>query len=65
MEAGLEQALKKGITRLFLEVRASNTAAKNLYKSLGFLETGVRRGYYHGPAEDALLMELQNLPLDI
>lgn len=65
MEAGLEQALKKGITRLFLEVRASNTAAKNLYKSLGFQETGVRRGYYHGPAEDALLMELQNLPLDI
>lgn len=65
MEAGLEQALKKEITRLFLEVRASNTAAKNLYKSLGFQETGVRRGYYHGPAEDALLMELQNLPLDI
>lgn len=65
MEAGLEQALKKGIIRLFLEVRASNTAAKNLYKSLGFQETGVRRGYYHGPAEDALLMELQNLPLDI
>lgn len=65
MEAALGRASEKGITRLFLEVRASNAPAKKLYKSLGFVETGVRRGYYQAPTEDALLMELQNLPLDI
>lgn len=30
----------------FLEVRASNTAAVNLYKNLGFKVTRVIRGYY-------------------
>lgn len=65
MEAAMKQASKKGITCLFLEVRGSNMAAKHLYKNLGFQETGVRRGYYHGPTEDAVLMQLQNLPLDI
>lgn len=65
MEAALGQVAKRGITRLFLEVRASNIPAKKLYKSLGFQESGVRRGYYQAPVEDALLMELQNLPLDI
>ena len=43
---------------LFLEVRAGNVAARALYEQLGFLETGVRRGYYRyaGGREDAVLM---------
>lgn len=65
MQAAVRLAAKKGMTSLFLEVRASNAAAKHLYKGLGFQETGVRRGYYHAPVEDAVLMQLQNLPLDI
>ena len=43
-----------------LEVRSSNMAARALYKSLGFSETGLRRKYYATPdgREDAILMTL-------
>lgn len=40
---------------LFLEVRASNTAAISLYTSLGFERIGVRKNYYKSPTEDAIL----------
>lgn len=40
---------------LFLEVRESNTAARALYSLLGFTETGIRRGYYKNPSENAVL----------
>ncbi len=40
----------------FLEVRASNTAARALYESEGFAAAGVRRNYYEHPAEDAVCM---------
>ena len=39
-----------GATRLLLEVRESNVAARGLYHRLGFVEVGRRRGYY--PAAD-------------
>ena len=39
-----------------LEVRASNTPAVSLYKSLGFKEVGRRKNYYKEPSEDALLL---------
>ena len=43
-----------------LEVRSSNVAARALYKSLGFSETGLRPKYYATPdgREDAILMTL-------
>ena len=43
-----------------LEVRASNAAARALYQSLGFSETGARPNYYATPdgREDAILMTL-------
>ena len=41
---------------VYLEVRPSNLAARALYGSLGFTETGVRPRYYGD--EDALLMTL-------
>ena len=43
-----------------LEVRSSNTAARALYQSLGFSETGTRPNYYATPdgREDAILMTL-------
>ncbi|NLZ18623.1 MAG: ribosomal protein S18-alanine N-acetyltransferase [Desulfobulbaceae bacterium] len=40
----------------FLEVRASNAAAIQLYTSLGFLQEGRRKRYYTNPEEDALLL---------
>ncbi len=44
---------------LFLEVRTSNTAAIALYRSSGFTDLAVRRGYYpaRGGREDALIMK--------
>ena len=48
------------VTQVDLEVRDSNTAARALYHSLSFTETGRRRDYYaHDQGrEDALLMTL-------
>ena len=46
----------RGLEVLFLEVRESNTPAKNLYKSYGFKEMGVRKNYYKDPVENAVLM---------
>lgn len=42
--------------RLFLEVRASNAAARSLYAARGFQPVGRRRGYYTRPPEDAVVM---------
>jgi ribosomal-protein-alanine N-acetyltransferase len=51
-----QRAREKECHTLFLEVRESNTAALELYKSYGFMPTGKRRGYYSNPREDAVLM---------
>ncbi len=48
----------QGARRLDLEVRVSNVAAIHLYDRAGFRETGRRRGYYHDPEEDAVLMSV-------
>ena len=42
----------------FLEVRESNEAAINLYKTLGFMTAGRRQNYYHDPSEAAIVMRL-------
>ena len=39
-----------------LEVRVSNEPAIELYRSYGFVATGVRKGYYNDNREDALIM---------
>lgn len=45
-----------GVSRLFLEVRASNQPAIHLYQKMGFEQNGKRKNYYESPVEDALLM---------
>lgn len=51
-------ARRYGATRMFLEVRPSNVAALALYRHHGFVEIGVRRGYYpmNDGREDALVL---------
>src|SRR5581483_1686880 len=51
----LRIAREKGVRKGMLEVRASNRSAQRLYRKFGFREVGVRRNYYQGPAEHALL----------
>ena len=46
-----------GAQDVFLEVRAQNSAAQALYRSLGFVQTGLRRNFYATPADDAVLMQ--------
>jgi ribosomal-protein-alanine N-acetyltransferase len=52
-------AQTSGAETMQLEVRAASVAARSLYDSLGYVEQGIRRGYYEAPADDAVLMELR------
>jgi ribosomal-protein-alanine N-acetyltransferase len=52
---------QQGIQQVFLEVRASNNAAKGLYTGFGFQSIGERKNYYKnadGSRESAILMQL-------
>ena len=50
---------KKGIDTIYLEVRVSNTPARNLYSHIGFEEIGKRKYFYSNPVEDAICMSLR------
>ena len=52
-------ARSQSITRVLLEVRKSNLPAQKLYEAVGFLTTGIRKGYYSDNGEDALAMALE------
>jgi ribosomal-protein-alanine N-acetyltransferase len=54
-----EELGRSGVAEIILEVRAGNEPAQGLYRSLGFVEEGRRRGYYADPVEDAVLMRLR------
>ena len=56
MEKMVEISREKEAMEVSLEVRAGNTAARNLYESYGFLPEAVRKAYYHDPEEDAVIM---------
>jgi ribosomal-protein-alanine N-acetyltransferase len=49
-------ACRSGASSMTLEVRRSNEAAKQLYRKLGFVEEGIRPGYYTDNGEDAIIM---------
>lgn len=58
----MQHSARQGASRMLLEVRESNQAARWLYLSCGFRETGLRKHYYRtdsGPREHAILMEAQ------
>jgi ribosomal-protein-alanine N-acetyltransferase len=54
----LNQARRRGIQSVFLEVRVSNAAAIHLYQQQGFNEVGLRADYYPASSgrEDALVL---------
>ncbi|TMQ70594.1 MAG: tRNA (adenosine(37)-N6)-threonylcarbamoyltransferase complex dimerization subunit type 1 TsaB [Candidatus Eisenbacteria bacterium] len=52
-----EEAGRRGVESLTLEVRASNFEAQGLYFAHGFRLAGLRRAYYRDTGEDALVLE--------
>jgi [ribosomal protein S18]-alanine N-acetyltransferase len=52
----VRRTVELGTIAVTLEVRASNEAAKALYRRFGFVPAGVRKGYYSRPVEDALVL---------
>jgi ribosomal-protein-alanine N-acetyltransferase len=55
LAALLDRARPMNGRKVFLEVRESNVAARNLYRKIGFHESGRRKLYYAEPPEDAIL----------
>ena len=58
LREAINYAENHDITRLTLEVRASNRVAIALYESLGFEKEGVRPDFYDSPKEDAAIYSL-------
>lgn len=59
----LQYAANLGVGYMTLEVRQSNAAAQQLYRSLGFVKVTVRKAYYEDNREDAWLMVCDRMPL--
>jgi ribosomal-protein-alanine N-acetyltransferase len=60
----LQYLKEEGAQSSFLEVRASNFAAQEMYRKFGYEESGVRPRYYKDNDEDALLMTLETLDVE-
>lgn len=56
LHAVADMVKERGGNRLTLEVRRSNRVAHSLYRSLGFMDAGIRKGYYRDNNEDAIIM---------
>jgi ribosomal-protein-alanine acetyltransferase len=55
LEEFIGLARGQGAQSVFLEVRESNLAARQLYEKYAFVETGRRKRYYREPEEDAIV----------
>ena len=58
IEAFLAHLQANGCTVCFLDVREHNAPAQALYSAYGFTPLDRRKGYYHLPTEDAIIMQL-------
>jgi N6-L-threonylcarbamoyladenine synthase len=58
MNTLLAEAKRVGLREIFLEVRADNPTAQNLYLSLGFEQIDLRKRYYQPDDVDAVVMRL-------
>lgn len=52
----VDEATRRGVGHLDLEVRADNDAAQRLYERHGFTQIAVRRNYYQPSGTDAVVM---------
>ena len=60
LQTCIQKSIENGLTRIELEVYASNTAAIALYRNLGFVEEGLKRRarFLDGQFQDLLFMAL-------
>ena len=56
----LETEMRRMKTQWFLEVRASNSSAIELYERAGFRMAGRRESYYNNPAEPGIVMKFDS-----
>jgi ribosomal-protein-alanine N-acetyltransferase len=56
LDAIIERCRAAGALEMWLEVRASNSDARRLYETRGFVAVGVRKRYYDAPREDAIVL---------
>jgi ribosomal-protein-alanine N-acetyltransferase len=56
----LNTVLAPGRGKWFLEVRAANFGAIQLYENLGFRQVARREGYYHNPCESGIVMRFDS-----
>jgi ribosomal-protein-alanine N-acetyltransferase len=61
LSEALNSAYYEGARSVFLEVRAGNKAAQEMYHKFGFEVVGRRERYYKDNHEDAILMKLEHL----
>jgi ribosomal-protein-alanine acetyltransferase len=50
---------RRGVSLLWLRVRASNRGARTFYRLMGFRERGRFQGYYEDPDESAVIMAME------
>ncbi len=55
----LQEAIRSSCLDVFLEVRADNPVAQQLYRSLGFEQIDIRKRYYQPDGVDAIVMRAQ------
>jgi len=60
----LQYLNSEGAQSSFLEVRAGNIVAQEMYRKFGYKESGRRRHYYKDNDEDAILMHLDPLKVE-
>jgi ribosomal-protein-alanine N-acetyltransferase len=60
----LQYLRDEGAQNSFLEVRASNIPAQEMYRQFGYKESGRRLHYYKDNDEDAILMRLDSLNVE-
>jgi [ribosomal protein S18]-alanine N-acetyltransferase len=58
-EAVIAWCMGQGAAAVELEVRSASAGAMALYEKLGFIRVGMRKGYYRGPSDDAVVMRVE------
>lgn len=58
MQFMMATAKERNVEEVFLEVRASNRRAIEVYEGFGFERISVRKNYYDEPKEDAVVYKL-------